>query len=211
MAAVCNGAHGLMSQGFFSNRLVRGLFFAVRLLVLLVVLAWVLWLSLGAIMSLPASEPVAADAVVVLGEDPGHRYARAKQLLQAGYANTLVLILPLPHVLQDATSSLPGVKIHIDNTADSTWTEAQVMRRWMEETGVHQVMVVSDPQHLLRAQYSWWSVFRGSGLRFSMVEAPQAEWSAWHWWDNEALAINVGLELLKLFYYVGRYRFGFGS
>lgn len=208
---MCGGALCVLSHAFFSNRLVRGLFFTLRLLVLLVVLAWVVWLSLGAIMALPASEPVAADAVVVLGEDPGHRYARAKQLLQAGYANTLVLILPLPHVLKDVASSLPGVKLHTDNTPDSTWTEAQVMRRWMEENGIRRVLVVSDPQHLLRAQYAWWSVFRGSGLRFSMVAAPRPEWSAWHWWDNEAIAINVGIEVLKLFYYVGRYRFGFGS
>jgi len=194
-----------------AGRLIRGLLFWVRLLILLAVLAWALWLSLGAIMELPASEPVAADAVVVLGEDPGHRYLRGKELLQAGYADTLVLILPLPHVLQDATSRLPGVKIHIDRTADSTWSEAQIMRRWMEANGIRHVLVVSDPQHMLRVKYSWWSVFRGSGLRFTLVAAPQASWSAWHWWDNEAIAINVGMELLKLAYYVGRYRFGWGE
>ena len=194
-----------------AGRLVRGLLFWVRLLVLLAGLAWALWLSLGAIMELPASEPVAADAVVVLGEDPGHRYLRGKELLQAGYADTLVLILPLPHVLQDATSRLPGVKIHIDRTADSTWSEAQIMRRWMEANGIRHVLVVSDPQHMLRVSYSWWSVFRGSGLRYTLVAAPQANWSAWHWWENEALAINAGMEVLKLAYYVGRYQFGWGE
>ena len=193
------------------GRLIRGLLFWMRLLVLLAGLAWALWLSLGAIMELPASEPVAADAVIVLGEDPGHRYARGKALLLAGYADTLVLILPLPHVLQDATSHLPGVKIHIDRTADSTWTEAQIMRRWMEANGIRHALVVSDPQHMLRVSYSWWSVFRGSGLRYTLVAAPQASWSAWHWWDNEAVAINVGMELLKLAYYIGRYRFGWGE
>ena len=193
------------------GRLIRGLLFWMRLLVLLAGLAWALWLSLGAIMELPASEPVAADAVIVLGEDPGHRYARGKALLLAGYADTLVLILPLPHVLQDATSHLPGVKIHIDRTADSTWTEAQIMRRWMEANGIRHVLVVSDPQHMLRVSYSWWSVFRGSGLRYTLVAAPQVSWSAWHWWDNEAVAINVGMEFLKLVYYVGRYRFGWGE
>ncbi len=192
-------------------RLVRGVFFSLRLLVLLAALAWALWVSLGAILEWPASEPVAADAVVVLGEDPGHRYQRGKELLLAGYADTLVLILPLPHVLQDANSHLKGVTIHIDRTADSTWTEAQIMRRWMATNGVRHVLVVSDPQHMLRVSYSWWSVFRGSGLRYTLVAAPQASWSAWHWWDNEAVAINVGMEVLKLVYYVGRYRFGLGE
>ena len=168
-------------------------------------------MSLGAILEWPASEPVAADAVVVLGEDPGHRYQRGKELLLAGYAKTLVLILPLPHVLQDANSHLPGVTIHIDRTAVSTWTEAQVMRRWMAANGVRHVLVVSDPQHMLRVSYSWWSVFRGSGLRYTLVAAPQANWSAWHWWENEALAINAGMEVLKLVYYVGRFRFGWGE
>ena len=192
-------------------RLTRGVFFSLRLLVLLAALAWTLWVSLGAILEWPASEPVAADAVVVLGEDPGHRYQRGKELLQAGYAKTLVLILPLPHVLQDAGSQLPGVTVHIDRSAVSTWSEAQIMRRWMEVNGVRHVLVVSDPQHLLRVQYSWWSVFRGSGLRFTLVAAPQANWSAWRWWENEALAINAGMELLKLVYYIGRYRFGWGE
>ncbi len=192
-------------------RLVRGVLFSLRLLVLLAALAWTLWVSLGAILEWPASEPVAADAVVVLGEDPGHRYQRGKELLLAGYADTLVLILPLPHVLQDANSHLPGVTIHIDRTAVSTWSEAQIMRRWMEANGVRHVLVVSDPQHLLRVNYSWWSVFRGSGLRYTLVAAPQANWSAWHWWENEALAINAGMEVLKLLYYVGRYRFGLGE
>jgi DUF218 domain len=192
-------------------RLTRGVFFSLRLLVLLAALAWTLWVSLGAILEWPASEPVAADAVVVLGEDPGHRYQRGKALLLAGYAKTLVLILPLPHVLQDANSHLPGVTIHIDKTADSTWTEAQIMRRWMAANGVRHVLVVSDPQHMLRVSYSWWSVFRGSGLRYTLVAAPQANWSAWHWWENEALAINAGMEVLKLVYYVGRFRFGWGG
>ena len=191
--------------------LTRGVFFSLRLLVLLVALAWVLWLSLGAILESPVSEPVAADAVVALGEDPGHRYLRGKELLLAGYANTLVLILPLPHVLQDANSQLRGVTIHIDRTADSTWSEAQIMRRWMEANGVRHVLVVSDPQHMLRVSYSWWSVFRGSGLRYTLIAAPQASWSAWHWWENEAVAIGVGMEVLKLVYYVGRYRFGLGE
>jgi hypothetical protein len=198
----------LVTGDSLGARLTRGVFFSLRLLVLLAALAWTLWVSLGAILEWPASEPVAADAVVVLGEDPGHRYQRGKELLLAGYAKTLVLILPLPHVLQDANSHLPGVTIHIDRSADSTWTEAQVMRRWMEANGVRHVLVVSDPQHMLRVSYSWWSVFRGSGLRYTLVAAPQANWSAWHWWENEALAINAGMEVLKLVYYVGRFRFG---
>lgn len=205
------GSKALVTGNSLGAWLTRGVFFSLRLLVLLVALAWVLWLSLGAILESPVSEPVAADAVVVLGEDPGHRYLRGKELLLAGYANTLVLILPLPHVLQDANSQLRGVTIHIDRTADSTWSEAQIMRRWMEANGVRHVLVVSDPQHMLRVSYSWWSVFRGSGLRYTLIAAPQASWSAWHWWENEAVAIGVGMEVLKLVYYVGRYRFGLGE
>ena len=191
--------------------LTRGVFFSLRLLVLLAALAWTLWVSLGAILEWPASEPVAADAVVVLGEDPGHRYQRGKELLLAGYTKTLVLILPLPHVLQDANSHLPGVTVHIDRSAVSTWTEAQVMRRWMEANRIRHVLVVSDPQHMLRVSYSWWSVFRGSGLRYTLVAAPQASWSAWRWWDDKQAAIATGVEALKLVYYLGRYRFGWGE
>jgi hypothetical protein len=195
----------------FASTVIRKTFFWVRLLALLLALVWTLWLSLGAIMAFPASEPVAADAVIVLGEDPGHRYARGKELLVAGYADTLMLILPLPHVLQDATANLKGVAVHVDRSSDSTWTEAVVMRRWMEANGIHHVLVVSDPQHLLRVSYSWCSVLRGSGLRYTFVAAPTPDWSAWNWWHNKATAIAVGMEVLKLGYYVGRYRFGWGE
>ena len=85
------------------------------------------------------------------------------------------------------------------------------MRRWMEANGVKHVLVVSDPQHMLRVSYSWWSVLRGSGLSYTLVAAPQPSWSAWRWWENEALAISAGMEVLKLVYYVGRYRFGLGE
>ena len=186
----------------------RELFFLLRFALLSIALCWVLWLSLGALLEAPASDPVQADAVVVLGEDAGHRYARGKELIKAGYANQLVLILPLPHVLQDVQRNLPGVTLHIDRTADSTWTEAKVMRRWMEANGIRRVMVVSDASHMLRAAYSWWSVFRGSGLEYSFVSVPTQGWSAWRWWRHEPSAINAGMEVLKLVYYVGRYRFG---
>lgn len=194
----------------FRQRLIHDLLFTLRLLVLLAALAWVVWISLGAILESPAGEPVAADAVVVLGEDAGHRYARGKELLRAGYARQLMLILPLPHVLQDA-ARLEGVKLHVDRSADSTWTEAQAMRRWMEANGIRHVLVVSDAPHLLRVRYSWGSVFRGSGLRYTLVAAQTPGWSAWRWWRHEPAAINAGMEVLKLMYYVGRYRFGVGQ
>ena len=58
----------LVTGDSLGARLVRGVFFSLRLLVLLAALAWTLWVSLGAILEWPASEPVAADAVVVLGD-----------------------------------------------------------------------------------------------------------------------------------------------
>ena len=42
-----------------------------------------------------------------------------------------------------------------------------------------------------------------------LVAADTPWWSAWRWWENEQAALFAGIEVLKLGYYLVRYRFGF--
>ncbi len=169
-----------------------------------------LWWSAGALLQWPAREPVPADAVVMLGGGNGERYALSKALVQQGAASRLLLINPTLSDMRDVANSLRDAEVHGEAISRSSWDEAVNTRRWMEETGVRHVLVVSDPPHMLRLAYTWWSVFRGSDLDYTLVATTPRWWSAWRWWDNEQAAQFAGFEVLKLGYYIVRYRFGWG-
>lgn len=151
-----------------------------------------------------------ADAVVVLGGGDHFRFDKAMELIRDRYSDTLMLSHPVPGNLNDA-ALFPVKKIFASKDSDSSWNEAQAMRRWMEKNHIQHVLVVSDPPHMLRLAYTWFSVFRGSGLAYSFVASEPSWWSAWRWWDNEGAALFAGTEVLKLGYYLMHYRFGWSE
>lgn len=174
-------------------------------------LAFAFVLALGPLLQFPAAAPMLADAVVVAGGGAMHRYETGKALVVAGYAPRLMLIEPEYPMLLDVSRSLRDAAVYANTTCESTWDEAVQMRQWMAAEGLQRVLVVSDSPHLLRVGYSWFSVFRGSGLEYVLIAAPAPWWSAWGWWENpQAVQFVVG-EFIKLGYYLGRYRFGWGD
>jgi hypothetical protein len=50
---------------------------------------------------------------------------------------------------------------------------------------------------------------RGTGLDYTLVATTPPWWPGWRWWRNPGASDFVGNEVLKLGYYVVRYRFGF--
>ncbi|MBK8361833.1 MAG: YdcF family protein [Comamonadaceae bacterium] len=126
----------------------------------------------GALLSWPAGEPREADAVVVLGGDGNlslGRYARGRALVQAGYSRRLILFYPSADELRDARATVPEVVVVACMPAPSSWGEAQAVRERMLTDGVHSVLVVSDPPHMLRLDYTWGAVLGGTGLRYTLV------------------------------------------
>ena len=86
--------------------------------------------------------------------------------------------------------------------------EAVTVRERMQAEGLRTVMVVSDPPHMLRLRYTWGSVLRGTGIDYTLVATAPPWWPGWRWWRNPGASDFVGNEVLKLGYYVVRYRFG---
>lgn len=163
----------------------------------------------GAVLAAPAGVPNAADAVVVLGGDgSAGRYTRGRELLLAGYSRQLVLIEPSAVDRKDALANLPGVVIWDDVSPRNSWGEAKTTHLRMKANGWRTVLVVSDPPHMLRLRYTWFSNFWGSDLSYTLIATNPPWWSAWRWWDNPQSSSFVGEEVLKLGYYVLRYRFG---
>lgn len=170
--------------------------------------------SMGALLSAPVEAPRRVDVVVVLGGDwgpggIGNRYVRGRDLVLAGYSKRLVLIHPGPAVVKDAKEKVPGVEIMDSLHAPGSWGEALEVRMHMQSAGLRSAMVVSDPPHMLRLRYTWGSVFRSTGLDYTLVATSPPWWPGWRWWRNPDASDFVGNEVLKLGYYVVRYRFGF--
>jgi uncharacterized SAM-binding protein YcdF (DUF218 family) len=165
--------------------------------------------SAGAVLAWPASQPQHADVIVVLGGDGTNgRYTRGLEFLHAGYSRQLVLIEPNPADRKNALANVPGVLIWDDVVPGNSWGEAKATRARMLANGWRTALVVSDPPHLLRLQYAWSSNFWGTGLSYTLIATHPPWWSVWRWWVNPYASSFVGEEVLKLGYYLVRYRFG---
>jgi hypothetical protein len=169
------------------------------LLVFLLLPEWALlaFFSAGTLLSLPAKSPHHADVVVVLGGGLD-RYPRGRDLVLAGYAERMVLFEPNAAERQDALMRLPMVEIMDKVRPANSWTEAKVVRAWMQANGWHTALVVSDPPHLLRVAYAWSSAFRGTDLSYTLVSSDPPWWPGWRWWSNPTSAAFVESEVLKL-------------
>lgn len=165
---------------------------------------------MGALLSAPADVARNVDVVVVLGGSGDHgRYMRGRDLVLAGYSSRLVLIEPNPSELKDADEKKVVIEVRNDVVPRNSWGEAMALRELMRAGGLRSVMVVSDPPHMLRLRYIWGSVFRGTGLDYTLVATNPPWWPGWRWWRTPLASNFVGSELLKLGYYVVKYRFGF--
>jgi hypothetical protein len=164
----------------------------------------------GALLSAPAGEARHVDAVVVLGGDGGMggRYVLGRDLVLAGYSKRLILVYPSAGQISDAQATLTGLEIVDSTPATGSWGEAMAVRQLMKAEGLRSVMVVSDPPHMLRLRYTWGSVLRGTGMDYTLVATTPPWWPGWRWWRNPSASDFVGNEVLKLGYYVVRYRFG---
>ena len=191
--------------------LVRGFVFA------LPVLAVVVILGLGSWLAAPTADPIAADAVIVLGGDGGNgRAAKAGELFRAGFAGQVVLTggngkpdtvadgKADPRVKFLAGMGVPTSLLLFDSTSRNSWEEAVNTGQLMDEKGWRRVLVVSDPPHLRRLQLAWGHALRDDGQQFVLV-ASHADW--WHpdtWWQDDRSARFVGREILGLLYYALR-------
>jgi uncharacterized SAM-binding protein YcdF (DUF218 family) len=174
------------------------------------VLALLGFFATGALLSAPAGEARHVDAVVVLGGDGGMggRYVLGRDLVLAGYSKRLILVYPSAGQISDAQATLTGLEIVDSTPATGSWGEAMAVRQLMKAEGLRSVMVVSDPPHMLRLRYTWGSVLRGTGMDYTLVATTPPWWPGWRWWRNPGASDFVGNEVLKLGYYVVRYRFG---
>jgi len=100
-------------------------------------------------------------------------------------------------------TEVPGVEIVDSMDGSGSWGEAPTVRERMQAEGLSSGMVVRDPPHMLRRRCTWGAVLRGTGLSFALVSTIPTWWPGWR---SPEVAGSVGNEVLKLGYYVVKYR-----
>lgn len=170
-------------------------------------------LTVGRYLEAPAGTPRQADLIVALGGDTGQRVREAFRLYSEHYAGHILLTgiesgdaQTRPYYLNWRAAFLvaqgvPREMILFDPVSANSWDEAANTRRLMEARGWERVLVISDPPHMRRLQWTWSKAFAGSGRQFWLIAAQMEGWRADRWWLNEKSAHFVVMELIKLTYY----------
>lgn len=138
---------------------------AIGVVLALVLMAMIVW---------PATdEPGKADAVVVLSGDHGERLGRAKELLAAGVAPTLVLAgtPDRPENLDMCAGRTTLDVVCIRPEPDNTRTEAAATAELARSRDWHSLVVVTSTSHVARARLLFDRCFSGS-LRVVGADPP---------------------------------------
>jgi uncharacterized SAM-binding protein YcdF (DUF218 family) len=174
-------------------------------------------LGAGYFLVAPAQAPVKADLIASLGGDNGARADRVLQLYRSGYAARVLLTGPetgnpkLRAVHQSwrsrylAEEGVPESAMLFDRRSRNSWDEAVNTLDLMRAMKLQSVLVISDPPHMRRVDWTWRRVFEGSGKSYSLVASELPEWDTAHWWRTSLGAQYVFSEYIKLAYYLIQY------
>lgn len=158
------------------NRTRRGVLAAGSAAVAAAAVAALALTAWGAFLLQPrADEPVRADAVVMLaGADDG-RHLHARDLVEAGYADTLLVSNPGGNSELVARRLCTGIARPADAEVvcfspmpRTTWGEAQAVAAIAEARGWERVLVVTNRPHTLRAG-RWMRAATGLDVRMTPI------------------------------------------
>lgn len=171
----------------------------------------ILFLSAGFYLSAQADHPQKADAIVALGSNSGTRVARALEIFRQGQAPNVLIIRPAGRKTRQQEFMRSGARqenIFFDTGSDSTYEEAVNSLKLMKARGWKHVLIVTDPPHLRRVDWTWRHVLKGTGRTFALVATSPEWWDAEHWWRSRTSRSFVISEYKKLLFYLLAYGTG---
>ena len=214
-----------MTLGMRSRRLVFRVGLAALIICVIAFLSRETLLSaLGS--QLVRADPLAkADAIVVLGGGTPQREIEAADLYLAQYAPRVVMALERDSeveallrsrgVLIETQNELKQRILHslgvpesaltvLDETRPiSTRMEADLVRRWVAESGARRIIVVTSPFHTARVSFVFRRVLRHDSVEVLVRPVTHEEFDPQRWWTDRVQLKNGVVELQKLlFYYV---------
>ncbi len=170
-----------------------------------------------------ANDPLQpADVLFVLNGDYNTRPFRAADLYRQGLAPAVVIAQsanqPVQNLglLQNETSiavaameklGIPSEKIVVlPGGVTSTYDEALALRRYVQEKGLHTVILVTSAFHTRRARWIISKELAGLGVTLQVSPVPYGGFDAANWWKSEDGLVTVNNEYVKLLYYYWKYR-----
>jgi uncharacterized SAM-binding protein YcdF (DUF218 family) len=177
-------------------------------------LAVLLFMAMGAV--LVVADPLKkADAIVILSGGSEQRMHEAISLYKEEYAQTIILTetgavlegyntqYSFEQRLALLNADIPSSAIWITpRHAASTRDEAKDVRTLVENKGVHNLIVVTDPYHTLRTRMIWKEVFQNSEISIIVRPARGSWYKSSTWWLSAAGWENTVNEYVKLASYL---------
>jgi uncharacterized SAM-binding protein YcdF (DUF218 family) len=169
--------------------------------------------NLGYWLSAPASAPIVADLIVVLGGDAGERNEKAVELYKAGFANKILITgmaglsdKPANHEQQLRVNYLlnQGVKIEaliFDEQAQNTHEEASAIAALLKAQHWHSALIITDPPHLRRLNGALQPDFNKADLQYRLIQTKATNWDSKCWWQDKRWNQFCVMEVIKLVYY----------
>jgi len=89
----------------------------------------------------------------------------------------------------------------------STYEEAQVVKEYAQQRGLHSILIVTSAYHSRRALWVFSKVFRDTGISIGLTSVPPGEQTppAATWWLSARGWKLVPVEYVKMVYYMIRY------
>lgn len=109
-------------------------------------------------------------------------------------------ILELEGVSPSAIRVVPGA-------VDATWDEALAVRRFLPPKQPARLVVVTSPEHTLRARWTFQKAFAGTSIDVRMAPARNLRFDETNWWRYDEGVLTYLHEYMKLPFYWARYAF----
>jgi hypothetical protein len=97
---------------------------------------------------------------------------------------------------------VPSEALLFDSASGNSSEEANNTAVLMTSHRWRRALVVSDPPHLQRLAMVWGKACARHELEYRLIATEPSTWNASRWWQHTVWAKFVGMELLKLGYYV---------
>lgn len=178
---------------------------------------WLPFLGTGLDVGVPLRR---ADAVLILPGSEETRPFVAAGLIRAGYADLALIpeTLTNPDIqngIAPATAETTrqillkrGISdskiVMLSGSSDSTFGDALALSRYFEQTGVADVLIVTNAYHSRRARWVFRQVLREHEARLRFYSAPNG-FDARIWWTSRAGRQAVLSEWMKFLFYIMYY------
>lgn len=137
-----------------------------------------------------------APKIIVTRAPPpeGYAYLKARGI---AYPESRDLLLKILRDLQVPDSAV----IADGHIVTSTFSEAERVKKIIEDKGYGSVIIVTSPYHTRRAWLTFQEVLKENGVQIMMHASPYSGFSPGEWWKDRRYLKNVIIEYQKLLYY----------